>query len=310
MSKFSAAANLRLFSTAYGELLALPGSGLSVRAYPRKIRVYQGEALMGEQDIVAEGPSKRFAAFLDADRACIEVHADGQIFYVQAEGASYTISQHKKSLRAATSGERLSLGNHKKADLTLLRRRMDTTEIVPFWLRLAALRKESFELDPVLAPLVHAKALKEHDKISGHLIAIFKQYFTGGFVQRLADTDFLGYEPANAISNCSVLLGGAQIIRSLLIEEMPGVLSILPHLPPEWHAGRFLNVATAFGLVHIEWSKKSVRSVQIVPKEDGSVRLFFASATSFKVGKQVMLNGATIELKQNQPVTLHQFKNA
>ncbi|MGH2612381.1 MAG: hypothetical protein ACRDFB_04965, partial [Rhabdochlamydiaceae bacterium] len=75
---------------------------------------------------------------------------------------------------------------------------------------------------------------------------------------------------------------------SLLFKEQNG-FSFLPNLPPQFHAGRLVNLRTAHGdLVSIEWSKKWLKKVIIKPGETREVLLTLQKLfCSFRINKKI-----------------------
>lgn len=182
------------------------------------------------------------------------------------------------------TSEKIHLGTSKKQDWTLVKRRLLLSELLPIL----------FELGKNLPTLPstfsgagsHLKTCQEFiDKkdrvhIGPSFIELFKRGFEGILCPRFIDTDYQGTSPheemPDNISPLFLLKEGARLIRSLLIEEKESHLTILPCLPKELHAGRFVNIACTLPLtLDLEWSKKQVRRLALRPKEDLTLHLTF-----------------------------------
>lgn len=183
--------------------------------------------------------------------------------------------------------ERLSLGNHKAQDWTLVKKRADLGEIFPVWLRLGQLVLHNDNLleegDSLLKEC--ESAIKKGDV--NHLLAPFHTLFLTGFqslmTPRVFDDQYQGITLPALSRKCSsnvsplVLLShGAKLIRSCFASYNSSTLSILPALPVEFHAGRFLHFRCEnLGLLDLEWSKKTIRRMILFAESDGLIDVKF-----------------------------------
>ena len=166
--------------------------------------------------------------------------------------------------------ERLSLGNHKAQNWPCVHRKKDFVEIFPVWFRLGQLVPPLTAFSPsgTLA-LLHgcqsAIASQQPETILPAFEKVYLTSFEGMLVPRLHDANCHGIPipelPADQeTSPLWHLVEGARLIRSLFFTFLEGNLSILPHLPPEFHCGRLLHLQIPeVGVLDIEWTKKSLR---------------------------------------------------
>ena len=127
---------------------------------------------------------------------------------------------------------------------------------------------------------------KDKENIGAHLLELFRFGFEGMFLPRLYDTDFQGILTDNAkiSSNASplvVLEKGAQLIRSLLIQNCGQKIEVLPCLPVELHSGCFSGWETNNFSLSMEWSKKLIRKIIVYSKHDHSSFFKFQSNLKF-----------------------------
>lgn len=172
-----------------------------------------------------------------------------------------------------TPQERLSLGMHKAQDWALVHRRCDLQEIFPIWYRLAGWLPEDLNKKEHSAGM-HILLKRCEEAISSaqknEIVPSFENLFLAGFYSlmtpRLFDFEFQGIVPnttEQAGGSALFLLKDAQtLIRSLFFHEKGDRTHLLPALPPEFHAGRFINICSIFkDQIDLEWSKKTLRCV-------------------------------------------------
>ena len=95
------------------------------------------------------------------------------------------------------------------------------------------------------------------------------------------------------LSPLLLLKGGSDLIRRLLIDKCGDVYSILPCLPVELHAGRFIKIQEGKISFDLEWSKKMIRRVMIRVEETGEYNLKFqAQIKSFRIRTSFRDRGA------------------
>ncbi len=163
--------------------------------------------------------------------------------------------------------ERLSLGINKQQDWQMVCRRGDPAEVLPFWLRLAAWTPE-WPYDPNEIRGTYSLLQKgEKGKQYTLLKNAFEGCFEGMLTPRLTDGHLGLISPEKlpeTLSPIPILHRGAALIRSLFFAFDDDEIELLPHLPPEFHAGRFIQVTTPHGdTLSIEWSKKLLKKVQL-----------------------------------------------
>ena len=138
---------------------------------------------------------------------------------------------------------------------------------------------------------------------------LFKVGFEGILSPCLTDGGHLGYREQEDVipkeASPLVLLGeGARLIRSLLVQKGEKGIAILPCLPKELHAGRFIQIHLNDQLTaDLEWSKKLIRRMALHPKEDQEVTFTFQPAIeSFRFRKGTRGHGK--DIKAGETITL------
>lgn len=179
-------------------------------------------------------------------------------------------------LAAKKEPERLFLGSHKLAKLTSLQEKKDLKQILPFWLYLAqeiVPEKNALVSGGVFALLEELKKqlkAKEHDNLGDSLQELFLASFQDLFVPRLLDNEWQGFSlPAlqGQEKPLQWIVESAKVLRALFFQEEG--LEILPHLPKQLHCGRFIGLQSPELLtLDIEWTKKKIRRLFFVPKND------------------------------------------
>lgn len=272
---FEIAARLKPFSHRPGTTCVIPGTSTVVQVFPTLLRykdLMTGKSW--EETLDWKGPVEGFTVELDSTSL--------EVFGKTADG--FRRKQLGQPFKRPL--ERLSLGKHTKLDWDLVLRRMDMEEMAPVLFQLGQLVPETTAKTPILNFL----EFKDKRDVVPQLISFFKTGFQGMLAPRLTDDDFQGIVESGPTSGCALALlsEGYQAIRSLLFTEADG-FSLLPNLPPEFHAGRLLDLRSSSGdLISIEWSKKLLKKVVIKPALTRAVSLTIQkSLTSFRINKKV-----------------------
>lgn len=215
----------------------------------------------------------------------LEIIADNNTWKLQSkESALFGVQTFTPYLPPVQ--DRLSLGNHKAQDWDLVCRRLDLKEIFPMWNRLAQLipaLPPPSSIEGTLTLLADCQQVlldNQSEQIVPSFEKAFKASFQGILSPRLWDDDYQGLLPIRAIQNqhlspLSLMAEGQQLIRHLFIEQQENEITLLPHLPPEFHCGRFLRVAVKGGVLDLEWSKKVIRRLIFYASEDQEITWHF-----------------------------------
>lgn len=201
---------------------------------------------------------------------------DGFIFnqgmqtLVLKSGDSFSILNSLPSFSYSNSLSCLSLGINRLQDWCRIKKTGDLAEIFPFWHYLGQLTPtldtpRSFETG-ILSLLKEC----EDNQLNGKPEEGYKKWknlFQAGFdnflVPRLMDTDYQGLIKSTiqeSVSPLVLLTKGSVNINHLFIRMQSQTLHILPHLLPQFHSGRLLNVhLNDIGVISIEWTKKTIR---------------------------------------------------
>lgn len=294
------------FSHTPGVSCLLPGSFWKITAFPTRILL---DNLYGKGgftiSLALQGPMRDFTLVQDLEKGVVRLFGESQKGYFRLvisrletgiqlffektpeEGLSYQIGGVEERATPKTvrliplerehpivtpPKSRLSLGIHKAQDWDLIMRRGDLQEIAPFWIRLAEWLPEIREDKRVFGAL----------KLLEPRLALLKKAFLVGFsgilVPTLQDDLFLGILAEEKIpedlSPLHFLKQGASILRSLFFEEKEGEVALLPLLPREFYAGRFVHLALQNGgFLDLEWSKEMLRRVVIHPHVSQKIKL-------------------------------------
>lgn len=255
--KITISERLRPFCHLPGTSCVIPWSSWKVQAFPTLLKfenLITGEKK--EDKLPWKGPVLDFTIELDLEKGVVWVFGHTLDGY----------RRHKIEMPEipVAALERLSLGMHKTLDWELVKRRRDLKEILPVWFRLG-------QMVPEAGKKVGAAALlKEYGKmeVCEAYLKMFLAGFEGILTPRLSDPDHQGIIAEGNFSESPLVLlrEGARLIRSLFFTESKESWSFLPCLPPEFHAGRLLDLQTELGdKIDLEWSKKLLKRVIITP---------------------------------------------
>ena len=247
------------------------------------------------------------------------------------DGETRTLMRKEELIMPSTSSsfpsmrlEKMHFGCHKAQDWTLIKRRLSLEEILPIWFALGKNIPEHPTLDLGTSRLLlqGEKMIqqKKREEIGSHLLDLFRVGFEGMLLPRLQDTDHQGFLPDHdeipKEASPLMLLGeGARLIRQLLVQQQENQLAILPCLPVELHAGRFVGVECEDLTLELEWSKKLIRRCVLHPNTDQVRQFKFQPAIkSFRVRKGPRDRGSVhqvdepLELSAKTIYTLDRFQ--
>ncbi|MFN0065591.1 MAG: hypothetical protein ACKVOH_05075 [Chlamydiales bacterium] len=258
-------AKLQPFSHKPGQRCAIPGTKIIVEAYPSLVRIDGREVLL---DI--EGPLRQFTLLQDLERGCVTIFSEKYRFHILPNGE---IIHKKLSGLPIIPREKLSLGSHKSQEWE---RKKTFAQIFPVWFALGRLIQAKGEF-PLLDICKQTVALNRPERVLPAFERLFLSGFSHMMVPRLYDDDFQAISQSGGKGDPFVLLSeGAILIRSLFIQSTKQQVSILPHLPPEFHTGRFCHLAVDTALLDMEWSKKQIRRIALLAKNEGEIEWRFS----------------------------------
>jgi len=213
--------------------------------------------------------------------------------------------------------EKMHFGCHKRQDWTLVKRRLSLKEILPIWFELGKnIPKISMMNVGTARLLTQCRAAirrKDHEKVGRYFLNLFRVGFEGILVPCLRDTGYQGVVPdrdeiPSGGSPLMLLVEGARLIRQLLVQEQEGELLILPCLPSEIHAGRFVGVECEGLTIDLEWSKKSIRRLILCPKIGRVYHFKFQpEIRSFRLRRGLRDRGLTYQVDQPIEVAENPF---
>ncbi len=276
------AARLKPFCHLPGTFCIIPLTSLQVQAFPTLLRYTDLQTgKTWDQALDWKGPVEGFTVELDLEKGSVEV------FGKTAEGFRRLKIQEAKLERSL---ERLSLGKHTKLDWELVCRRMDMEEMVPVLFQLGQLVPETPEVHVAATPILKFLEFGDKTEIAQQMTCFFKTGFHGMMAPRLCDEDLQGIAEKGPVSGSplALLRRGYEAVRALFFVDQNG-FAFLPNLPPQFHAGRLVNLRTAQGdLISIEWSKKLLKKVVIKPGTTREVLLTLQkSLHTFRVNKKI-----------------------
>lgn len=279
------AERLKPFSHRPGTLCLIPGTSYLVEAFPALVRIRDSSrVILKEIALDVQGPLEQFTLMQDLERGCVTLFSEKYRLHILPNlDVVFQKNPHLPPLRCQ---ERLSLGSHKKQDWEHILRRGDFCEIFPLWFRLGSLMTlaprsgDNRGVFSLLKECEEAIASNHPEKILPAFKRLFLVAFGEMLVPRSTDEDFQGilslHETPSDDDPLHILLEGARLIRSLFLSASANALSILPHLPPEFFAGRMLHLLwPSYGRVDLEWSKKTIRRVHLHAEVDGVIALHF-----------------------------------
>lgn len=351
----SIAQKLVPFSLREGSFCILPKSLYSLRVYPALFQIYdRHQKRIEEIKLEHSGPFSAFQVQANLDKGLVEIYGrgnqgyfslqvaaqEGGIFFFLKrgepifctlffQGKTYLLKKNSPlkipiSLQLGNfSLERLSFGMHKKQDIESIYRRKDPKEIFPLWHKIGALLPSV--KNPVLSGVQlllkeseEALFQKQVEKTKDLLLLLFQIAFSGIYVPSLEDLTYqnLKLPPKDSSSEPYWLLKqGSFLIRSLFFQERGDSLIFLPHLSKEFAFGRFCYLTTSWGIVHMEWSKKSLRRVVLQAKNPQSLCLIFPSSIrKYRLKRAPQERGIqkpvkeAITLQANQRLYLDRFE--
>ncbi|MBI3211463.1 MAG: hypothetical protein HYZ47_02110 [Simkania negevensis] len=181
----------------------------------------------------------------------------------------------------------------KKPNWEQVKRRLNLSEILPIWFALGqTIQEESFLYEGTLTLLKNCHEQlkkKEKENIGATFLDLFLAGFTGIFSPTLVDKEYRGFAlPSPSFhSPLPLLVEGAKLIRRLFIEKGEDKISLLPCLPPELHAGRFVGAIISPSLtMDFEWSKKRLCKVVLYSNEKQKIAFAFPNEIkSFRLYK-------------------------
>jgi hypothetical protein len=258
------------FSHKPGISCLIPGSLFEAEIFPALIRFYDlsthERVLVKEENFSIKGPLKSFTVVQDLERGCLSIWGEGLCYHILPD---LRITHEKKIPTGPISfPERFFCGIHKKQDWGKILERRQFEEIFPYWFLLG-------NQIPSLRPLQSQKGIfalleeckeeiekKSPETLFFHFEKLFLAGFRGMLVPRLHDEEHQGILTStfnHSESPLHLLKEGASLIRSLFLRTTSEEIHLLPFLPPQCHAGRFLRIQVPGGELDLEWTKKKIR---------------------------------------------------
>lgn len=275
-----------------GEPMLVPGTLNLVEIYPRSVLFEDTELLIG-----VKGDIKNFKVEADCERGWVRVS-----YFMAGEYISYRLKGD-----GVLPKERLSLGVHKEQDWRLIKRREDLSEILPLWFFMAPPVLEG-EIGPMKGLLRLIEALifqRDRLNVGSKLMQLFRAGFEGMLIPSLHDNG-MGLSDEMVETTPWALLGRSRkLIRSLFIQETKEHIELLPCLPVEAKAGRFVDVQVGDFSLDFEWRKARVRRLEVRAERGGHIAFKFPGdpKTMRLHGKRVSCS-ETLYLEAGESISL------
>lgn len=279
----------RPFTHEVGALLLLPTTTLSFQFFPSLIKVYdlKEQKQIDEIPLKIKAPMEDFTVFQDLEKKRLSFFGttiDGFFrLHITPKDNQVAFSNSYQLAHATYTPptiERLSLGNNKAQNYPHIHARCQMEEIFPLWYALGQLTPPSESTNSGTGHLLNLceKAIASHDTLS--IVPLFRNFyraaFTDYFIPHLKDVNHQGFELPEVTkhSPLSIITKGAQVIRSLFLQQEDSNYFILPCLPPEFHCGR-MHLHLPHGELLIEWTKKSLRQMIFKSTTSGPITFHF-----------------------------------
>lgn len=254
------ASRLKPFSHQYQSRCRLPG-GEVAKIYPASIELHGSIHALPIQ-----GPVKDFTTLLDLEKGRLSVFGHYKSGYLREEIDTAAPSPHF---------ERVSFGCHKAQNWEQMHVRHSLDEWLPHWHRLAQWEGDITQVEPA-APntILHKCQQANRLDLGDALMELFDGSFVDYFVNAPQRWQQLGlaFAPAH---NQNILVQGAALLRHSLIRQSDDSLFVLPNLPKELIAGRYLNAVMPWGTIDFEWSKGLIRRLILKFNTQAALHLHF-----------------------------------
>ena len=295
------AVRLKPFSHRVGEVCMIPGTSVQVQAFPT--RLFFLDLVTGkrwEEKLSWKGPVEGFTVELDLIKGSVNIFGQTREGFCRHSIAGQTTSRKY---------EILSLGKHTKLDWDLVLRRMNMEEVVPVLFLLG----QQVPFAEAISPTLELLQFSDKRDIAKQLKNFFRVGFSGMCVPRLVDADFQGIIEEGKIegSPLALLSYGYRAMRALFFQEKQDTLTFLPHLPPEFHAGRLIHLHTTEGdEISLEWSKKILKRVVIKPAITRAIFLALQKPlSSFRINRKIRQSTKLpLQLEAGKTLVLDRFE--
>ncbi len=287
-----------------GTPILLPGSPEAVISYPTYYIIKNLETGKEQRfELDQNGPVDDFCVRADLESG--EVSIEGR-----TQQGFYRKFVRKKN---STTKPRLSFGSHKALNWSQVIDRESMVEMVPLLYAASYGYPTAKEKGPSLLKDLQGETdrLKLFIRVQDVLRAGFEGIFSP------TSNAYWGYDnPSTTLKPLQFLGTLAASIQALFIQEEGSTLTLLPKLPLEAPAGRFIDIPTSFGVVHLEWTKKKLRRLFIESNKDAEIHLKlpdglsrFRLRTSKSDRGRVVAGGAPLSLEKGERYYLDQFES-
>ena len=244
MNSIQIADRLKFFSHQSGYSTLIPGTHISVKAFPTAL-FFTDEAGFQSEIVFnnLQGPVDPFTVEQDLEKRQVRIYGEAKQGYFRlslaAEKNTLVLRFEKTppsgiitSEKTFVSGdvleiakgiavskepceERLFLGSSKKKEMDLIRRRRDLREVFPLWYLLGAITPAKEEKP--FSILEEAIANKEKQRVHDLFLHTYLAHFSSGLVPRKEDEERQGLLSLTEITN-SLLQKGSSCILSLFFQ--------------------------------------------------------------------------------------------
>jgi hypothetical protein len=303
-----------------GAWAPIPGTLWKAQLFPTQIRL---EGPLGQRvvrDLPIEGAVQEWTAQLDLDRFAIRMWGKAkQPFSILLQAQAGCIlwrkegRDHHFEVLASNvemhepTKERIQFGEHALQDVDRLNSH-SLSHAVPTWFRLGyPLQANGLTPDePSLAGQWAASvARSDRQGVAQAIHQLRKAGFHDLWNPQSQDTGFWGFGlPPTLQPAFQLLASGARLLRDMVVQHQAQDMSLLPCLPKELPAGRWLyGEWTGVGVVHFEWTRGFPRRMLLVPTHQTAAVLRW-QGTQARLSP--LLDGnpqkqAALQIKSGQP---------
>jgi hypothetical protein len=317
-----------------GAWAPIPGTFWRVQLFPTQVRL---EGPLGQRivsDLPIQGPVTEWTAQLDLDRYLIRMWGKAEerfsIILQARSGKIEWLSEgrhpqsHQLANHVETFGptqERLQFGDHSIQDIDRLQA-LVLSHVVPTWFRLGFPLPEQHVQpnEPSLAgQWAQSMADLDRHRTAQAIVRLRKAGFKDLWSPESQDSGFWGFGmPATTGPAHQLLAAGARLLRDMVVQHNDRELILLPCLPKELPAGRWLHGQWPnVGTVHLEWTRGFPRRLLLEPNAEGTLALRWhgSSASVSPVIDGVphkrkavqLLPGQPLEVVAGQPLLIDRF---
>jgi hypothetical protein len=317
-----------------GSWAPIPGCRWQVQLFPTQLRLLGPAQERQIIDLNITGPVQQWTAQLDLDHQEIRIWGRAQDFFLfrlgvvngalvlrgkRADDLNRVLVEQLTSPAACV--ERLQFGCHAMQDVERLNAHV-LPQIVPTWFRLGMALEHQAQ-DPAELSLMGrwAQALQNQDRRQAAelILQLRRAGFQDLWAPQQVDHQFWGFGLPPTLSDpFHLLAAGARLLRKMILTSDEDSCTLLPLLPKELPAGRFLNAQwPGVGALHLEFTRGRPRRLVLEPHVSRSVRLVWdgdharvrvlKEGVPIREGERQLKSGDPLEIVAGRSLHLDRF---